>query len=274
MSLRFRSSGAKYQLRVFINDYDDVGQEPVAILRIQFMRIPFIQILQEIRRPGLLKQRIPVRHLLTKRTKSNVRRFRCLDHSPGLLIILRIGVLRYGQIMLHEAGIIAKLRLLGVDEHQLQLGWPLSIEEGCDNHIQANRLTLLCGTGNQKMRGIRKIEDLHVAGDLLTDGDGQFSRTGTEFFRRHQLSYRYGRSHLVCDLKANTVFEYGCHHTLRLQSDRDVICQITYCGHLRILRRIDFIQCHCWPGDCLYVFHLNIVVRQRFPNDGNVPFYL
>ncbi len=189
--LGFRSAGAKYQLRVFINDYNNVGQEPVTILRIQFVRIPFIKILQEVRRPGLLKQRISVRHLLTKRTKGNVRRFRCLDHSPGLLIILRTGVLRYGQIMLHEAGIIAKLRFLRVDEHQFQLGWTLSIEEGSDNHIQPNRLTLLCGTGNQEMRGIRKIEDLHVAGDLLTDGDGQFSRTGTEFFRRHQFSYRY-----------------------------------------------------------------------------------
>ncbi len=50
----------------------------------------------------------------------------------------------------------------------------LGIEQGGHYHVQAHGLTLLGGTGHQKVRGIGQVEDLHLLGNIVADGDGQF----------------------------------------------------------------------------------------------------
>ena len=50
----------------------------------------------------------------------------------------------------------------------------LLVEQGCDDGVQTNRLTLTGSTGNEQVRNLRQIHHEHFVGDGLTQRDRQF----------------------------------------------------------------------------------------------------
>ena len=169
--------------------------------------------------------------------------------------------------MIQQPCVAAEFRLLGVDEHQLQLGRTLGVQKRCHNDVQAHRLTLFGGTGDQQVRSIRKVEHLHVARNLLADGNGQFCFAGKEFFRCNQLPNRYGRAFLIGHLKAYAVLQNGSHNALSLKSHRHIIGKASNGRDFHALGRINLVQSNSRARDSLDVGHLNVMVGQSLTNN-------
>ena len=89
----------------------------MAVFRVQLMGCVFSVVLLDFRCPRFLQQVISVGHLLAERTQDLVSSLGVLDDGPGLLILFGFGIGGDGEVMAVEAGVLAELGLLGVDEN-------------------------------------------------------------------------------------------------------------------------------------------------------------
>ena len=76
--------------------------------------------------------------------------------------------------MVRNRVINRELHFLRVDKHKLQLIRVLLVEQGSDDGIQTNRLSLTSSTRYEKMRYLRKVHHVYFVGDSFAECDRQF----------------------------------------------------------------------------------------------------
>ena len=77
--------------------------------------------------------------------------------------------------LLHP-GVHAKLDHLRVDHHKLQLRGMLLVEQGHDDRIQPDRLSLSRGTRHEEVRHLSEVKEQHIICDRAPEGHRELHR--------------------------------------------------------------------------------------------------
>ena len=167
------------QVAILINDDHDVGHVTMTVGHAQLMLDELLVVLLDISCSRNLQEIIAVIHQFTQGVQG-------LDHlgnvcDDGFLFLIIRWNLRHEVV--HNRCIDAELYLLRIDEHELQFVRMFLIEQGSDDGIQSNRLTLSCSTGNKQVRDLGQIHHEHIIGNGLTQCDRQIHGSLAEPFR-------------------------------------------------------------------------------------------
>ena len=274
MGLSFGTAGPKDELRVLIDDGNDIGKIPVTVLRVQMMTYVLGVVLLDIRRAGFLQEVVSVGHLLAEGAKHLVSSLGVLDYGTVLLLFLTLGIRGDGQVMREEPGVLTELGLLGVDENELEVRGSLGIKQRSHKDIESYGLTLSCRAGNQKMRGVGKVEHLDLSGHLSSydyreGGSGLFELRAVD-----KLTHGHRGALFVRDLHTHTVLQERGYHLPRLERYGDIVRETAYGSHLDALCGVYLIKGHGWPGDGIDALHLYMMVGEGLLDDGYVSVYL
>ena len=121
----------------------------------------------------------------------------------------------------------------------------LLVEQGSDDGIQTNRLTLTGGTGNEQVRNLGQIHHEHLVGDGFTQCDRQFHLGFLEFLRvqnaLHAHDVRLGVRYL--DTDGSLAWDRGDDtYTQCCEAQGDVILQVLDLRDAHALGRLNLIE--------------------------------
>ena len=121
----------------------------------------------------------------------------------------------------------------------------LLVEQGSDDGVQTNRLTLTGSTGNEQVRNLRQIHHEHLVGDGLTQCDRQFHLGFLELLgvqnALHAHDVRLGIRHLDTDgsLARDRSDDTD---TQGSEAQGDIILQVLDFGDAHTLGRLNLIE--------------------------------
>ena len=128
----------------------------------------------------------------------------------------------------------------------------LLVEQGSDDGVQTNRLTLTGGTGNEQVRNLRQIHHEHLVGDGLAQRDRQLHLGFLELLgvqdALHAHDVRLGIRHLDTDGslardRSDDTDTQGC------EAQGDIILQVLDLGDAHTLSRLNLVEsdgrAHC-----------------------------
>ena len=146
----------------------------MAICREKATILVFVVVKLDVIHTCSCEELVTLVHLDAERVEHGFSLLRLLDDCILLLVLFTCRCRKHSKIMLEERIVCSELHHLRVDEDKLELSRMLCIQEGCDDHIESHRLTLLCSAGNKKVRCICKVKGLHLLGDGISDSDRKF----------------------------------------------------------------------------------------------------
>ena len=212
----------------------------MALLGVQAAVDELLVVLLDVAHVGRLQQVVACVHLHT----DGVQRLHHLgdvgDDGFGL-----VGQL--GQEVVLDDGVDAEFHLLGVDEHKLQLGGVLLVEQRGDDGVQTHGLTLTGSTSHEHVGHLGQIHHEHLVRDGLTQGDGQLIGRFLELLAaddalpRHDFGVRVG--HLDTD---GTLARYGRYDTDAQcrEAQGDVVLQSAYFRDAHALFGSNLVERH------------------------------
>ena len=121
----------------------------------------------------------------------------------------------------------------------------LLVEQGCDDGVQTNRLTLTGGSGNEQVRNLRQIHHEHLVGDSLTQRDRQLHLGFLELLgvqdALHAHDVCLGIRHLDTD---GSLARDRCDDTDTQGSEAqgDIILQVLDLGDAHTLGRLNLVE--------------------------------
>ena len=146
-------------------DYDDeVRQESVVVVGVEPSGDEFLVVFLDVPYACFFEEAVSVVHLDVDGEESGLDFVEIGD--DGLVAALHLG-----EIVLVERLVDAELDHFGVDEDKLNLGGVFPIENGRDDGVQTDGLSLSCGTSYEEVGRLGQIEDESLVGDGLADGD-------------------------------------------------------------------------------------------------------
>ena len=163
-------SGSKYQVAELVDDNDNVWHELMSVFRVQFMAEELLVILLYVSYSGCLQ---PVVTLVHEHAQAFQRLHDFLYIRDDRLVLVLFD-------SCHEwfcnRGIDTELNLLRVDKYNLEFIGVFLVEQGCDDGVQSDGLTLTCGTGNKQVGNLGKVYHIDLVGDSLAQCYRQFHR--------------------------------------------------------------------------------------------------
>ena len=154
----------------------------VTLFGIQLALLELFVVFLDVAAGGHAQQAVAVVHLDGERLQG-------LDHLVGIgddgLAIA--GYL--GQIMVFDIFVDAELDHFRIDQHDLELGRVLLVEQGSDDGVQTYRLALAGGTGYQQVRHLAQVEGEHFVHDGLAQHNRQVVFAFLEFLGLDQAAH-------------------------------------------------------------------------------------
>ena len=173
-----------------------------------------------------------------------------------------------------ETCVAAEFCLLRIDKDELQVRRALGVKQRRNQDVEADGLTLSGCTADQKVRGSRQVEDLHFTSDLPADGYRQLCPALKELGAFHELPDADGGTLPVRHLEAHAVLQEGGEHLTGLQRHGDIIRKVPDSRDLHPFGREDLVEGHGRAGHGLDIGHLDVMVGEGLPDDGDISFYL
>ena len=167
--------------------------------------------------------------------------------------------------MVEQLAVGRELHHLGVDEHKLELRRMLGVQQRSHYHIESHRLTLLCSTGYQKVRGIGQVKDLDLLRNGIAYGYGQFGLALAEGGIVQERLQRHYRRRVVGHFDTHRVGEGNHPHSPGIQRHGYIVLKVLYGRNLHSGGRIDLVQGDRGAHNGLHVHHLDLVVGEGSP---------
>ena len=142
-----------------------------------------------------------------------------------LLLFFVAGGGKYREVVLEELVVCRELDHLRVDEHELEFGRVLGVEERCDDDVEAYGLALLGGACNQEVGSVAEVEYLDLLGYRVADGHRQLVFAGAEGFAVEQALQRHDRGVVVGDFDSHRIRERDNADALGIHLHADVFLQ-------------------------------------------------
>ncbi len=216
-------TGRHGEVGELVDDHHKIWQILVPVCREKLAVLVFLVVVLELVHSGKAEQGVALVHLDTERIK-HIGRIPCFLYDGVLRLLFLRGRRRQdGEIVLEKPLVGRELDHLRVDEHEFQFRRMLGIEQRGDYHVESHGLSLLRGSGDQKMRSLSEVEDLDIPRDGAADCDRKLRLGFAEgIVVEHRLERHYGRL-AVRNLDSDGIVKFHDAHALRPEGDSDVV---------------------------------------------------
>ncbi len=211
------------EIGIFVDHYNQVWEEAVTVNGRKLSVFVFVVVEFDVVDVSLVQQGVPIVHFHTEGAEDLVRLVGVFDDGSVYLGLFVLRVRKDGEIVPDQILVGSELDHLRVDEHELEFGGVLGIQQRGHDHVQPHGFALSCRAGDEQMRRIRQIEDFDFLGDGVADGDRKF-RLAFPVGRvvQDRLEGHHGRL-VVGDFDADRISKGDNSHALGMQIDTDVI---------------------------------------------------
>ena len=166
--------------------------------------------------------------------------------------------------MLQERIVWSELHCLRVNEHELQLGRMLRIQKRRNDHIKADRLTLLCSTCHKKVRSVCKIEHLDLLRkSRISYGNRKLRRAVSERIVVEHRLQRNNRRCAVRHLDSYTAWKRHNSYATHFEGHSDLSMDAFDRSHLHSRSKHDLIQRHGRANHCGNLLYIDLIVLKR-----------
>ena len=148
--------------------------------------------------------------------------------------------------MILQSPIQRHLNTLGVNDDELEIARMHLVQQGCDDRIDTDRLTLTRGTGDQQVGHFREIGTVDVSNDGLPHGDRQPDIGIVILGTFDDRTESHHRGMMIRDLNTHGTTPWDRSndaHALRFQRKSDIIGQGLDLADLDPRRRNELILC-------------------------------
>ena len=171
--------------------------------------------------------------------------------------------------MVSNGVVDAKLNLLRVNKHKLQLVWMLLVEKRGYDGIQTNRLALACGTGHKEVRHLCEVSNVDIVGDGLSERYRQVILTLFKLTRVENALHRHDVLLLVRHLYTYRSFaRYRSYNTNAesAKAEGDIVFKVTNFRDAHALGRCHLIERDGGAYSCFYLFYAHAKTVEHFYN--------
>ena len=192
-------AGSHDEVAELVDNHHDVWHILVPGFRVEAARLKLGVVFLDVPHLGFFEQVVAVIHELAEAFE-RLHHFRHVGDDG----VFAVG--DFGEEVVFNRGVHAKLHLLRVYHHEFQFGGVLLVEQRGDDGVQADRLTLTRGTGNEQVGHLGEVHHEGLVRNGLAEGDGQFVLRFLEFLRIENALHRHDARVLVRHLDADCAF--------------------------------------------------------------------
>ena len=192
-------AGSHDEVAELVDNHHDVWHILVPGFRVEAARLKLGVVFLDVPHLGFLEQVVAVVHELAEAFE-RLHHFRHVGDDG----VFAVG--NFGEEMVLNRGVHAKLHFLRVYHHEFQFGGVLLVEQRGDNGVQADRLTLTRGTGNEQVGHLGEVHHKGLVRNGLAEGDGQFVLRFLEFLGVENALHRHDARVLVRHLDTDCAF--------------------------------------------------------------------